>query len=128
MRLLPRAVATLLTALPLVAATSGQASPLTANGSQPVLTHPILPSGACITCHGDYDPNRPRNYEPGPTWQGTMMGQAGRDPLFWAALDVANADHPGIGDYCLRCHAPGAWFAGRSEPPTGSTDGCALVG
>ena len=57
-----------------------------------------------------------------------MMGQAGRDPLFWAALDVANADPPGIGDFCLRCHAPGAWFAGRSEPPTGSTDGCALVG
>jgi hypothetical protein len=99
------------------------ASPLTANGTQPGLTHPILPSGNCTGCHGDYDPVG--NYEPGPTWQGSMMAQSGRDPLFWAALDVANADLPGVGDFCLRCHAPGAWYAGRSEP---QTDGCALVG
>ena len=42
-----------------------------------------------------------------------MMAQAGRDPLFWAALDVANNDVPGIGDFCLRCHSPAGWLDGR---------------
>ncbi len=41
------------------------------------------------------------------------MANATRDPLFWAALDVANHDEPGVGDFCLRCHAPRAWFSGR---------------
>ena len=56
------------------------------------------------------------------------MAQASRDPLFWAALDVANHDLPDIGEWCMRCHAPDGWLAGRSEPPAGSTDGCGLVG
>ena len=56
------------------------------------------------------------------------MAQSARDPLFWSALDVANHDVPGIGDFCLRCHTPGAWLDGRSEPPQGSPDGCALRG
>ena len=102
------------------------AGPFTTNGTQPGLAHPVLSSSSCTTCHGDYDPVH--NIEPGPTWQGSLMGQAGRDPLFWAALDVANHDAPGIGDFCLRCHAPGAWLAGRSEPPGGSPDGCGLLG
>lgn len=107
-------------------ASLAMAGPFTANGTQPGLAHPILSSTTCTTCHGNYD--AVHNIEPGPTWQGSLMGQAGRDPLFWATLDVANHDAPGVGDFCLRCHAPGAWLAGRSEPPTGSTDGCALVG
>ena len=55
-------------------------------------------------------------------WRGSMMSQAGRDPLFWAALHVAEQDVPGSGDYCLRCHSPKGWFEGRSHP----TDGSAL--
>ena len=66
--------------------------------------------------------------EPWTTWSGSMMGQAGRDPLFWATLDVANNDVPDVGDWCLRCHAPKAWLEGRSEPPGGSTDGCGMQG
>jgi hypothetical protein len=102
------------------------AGPFTANGTQPGLAHPILSSGNCTSCHGDYDPQH--DIEAGPTWEGSLMGQAGRDPLFWAALDVANNDAPGVGDFCLRCHAPAAWLAGRSEPPGGSADGCGLLG
>ena len=61
-----------------------------------------------------------------------MMAHSGRDPLFWAALDVANNDIPGSGEFCLRCHVPSAWLAGRASagPPgqVGDADGCALTG
>lgn len=100
--------------------------PFTANGTQPGLAHNLLPPSNCQTCHGDFD--FAENAEPWPTWAGSMMANSTRDPLFWAALDVANNDIPGVGDFCLRCHAPSAWLAGRSEPPGGTTDGCGLVG
>ena len=65
----------------------------------------------CDTCHSApiYD-----------EWRGTMMSQAGRDPLMWAALFVANADAPSSGDYCLRCHTAKGWLEGRSHPADGS--------
>ena len=100
--------------------------PATQLGTQPGLTHDMLTPDDCGSCHGDYD--EANHIEPFPTWAGSMMANASRDPLFWAALDVANNDLPGIGDFCLRCHAPAAWLAGRSEPPLGSVDGCALEG
>ncbi len=99
---------------------------VTPNGTQPGLTHPILEPMNCQLCHGEYDDDN--NIEPYPTWSGSMMANSARDPLFWAALDVANNDAPGIGDLCLRCHTPSAWLAGRSEPPAGSVDGCGLIG
>ncbi len=102
------------------------ASPLTDEGTQPGLAHTLLPPGDCGGCHGDYAGGS--QYEPFPTWSGSMMAQAARDPLFWAALDVANNDIPDVGDFCLRCHAPAGWLRGRSEPPGGSTDGCGLEG
>jgi len=69
------------------------------------------------------------------------MANATRDPLFWAALDIANADaasigKPGVGDYCLRCHTPAGWYkghvvksgiAGTPALPDGER-GCQLVG
>ena len=102
------------------------ASPLTDKGTQPGLAHTLLPPSDCDGCHGDFATGS--QYEPFPTWSGSMMAQAGRDPLFWAALDVANNDIPGVGDFCLRCHAPAGWLQGRSEPPGGSADGCGLEG
>jgi hypothetical protein len=51
--------------------------------------------------------------EPWDTWAGSMMAQSSRDPLFWAALDVANNDMPDVGDFCLRCHVATGWLAGR---------------
>jgi hypothetical protein len=49
-----------------------------------------------------------------------MMAQAARDPVFRAALAVANQDIPGAGEFCIRCHAPRAWFEGRSTAPDAS--------
>ncbi|MBK8045989.1 MAG: PQQ-dependent sugar dehydrogenase [Anaerolineales bacterium] len=53
-------------------------------------------------------------------WRGSMMAQAGRDPVFWAALAVAEQDAPGAGEFCLRCHTPKGWLAGRSHAADGS--------
>ena len=39
---------------------------------------------ACTICHGGYD----SAVEPGHNFQGSMMSQAARDPLFYAALTV----------------------------------------
>lgn len=98
----------------------------TPGGTQPPVTHPVVSPNNCVLCHGDFNPLG--HTEPYPTWAGSMMANASRDPLFWAALDVANHDLPGIGDFCLRCHVPTGWLAGRSEPPGGTPDGCSLQG
>jgi len=121
-----RAAIVLATVAALAVARVAPAGPFTGNGTQPGMTHPLSASANCAFCHGAYDPTH--HLEPGETWQGTMMAHAGRDPLFWAALDVANHDLPNVGEWCLRCHAPAAWLGGRSEPPGGTTDGCALQG
>lgn len=98
------------------------AGTFTPNGTQPPTFYPIDPPTDCSVCHGNYDGLR--NIEPFETWKGSMMANAARDPLFWAALDVANQDVPGIGEYCLRCHVPTGWLAGRAA----QTDGCGLLG
>ena len=105
---------------------AAMAGPLTDKGTQPGLNHPIEASGDCSLCHASFDAQL--HVEPWNTWAGSMMAQAGRDPLFWAALDVANNDAPGAGDFCLRCHTPRGWLAERSEPPLGSVDGCGMLG
>ncbi|HSL17173.1 MAG TPA: hypothetical protein VLB51_04640 [Methylomirabilota bacterium] len=102
------------------------AGAFTGNGTQPPLLFPLNPPSVCAGCHGGFDSGY--NVRPHTTWKGSMMANAGRDPLFWAALDVANHDLPGIGEWCLRCHAPAGWLAGRAAPPTGSADGCSLFG
>ena len=85
-------------------------------GTQPLQVSGLTPSGTCITCHGGYDPAN----EPGRTFQGSMMAQAGRDPLFYACLAVADQDAPSSGDLCIRCHSMQGWIAGRSQPTNGS--------
>jgi hypothetical protein len=49
-----------------------------------------------------------------------MMANSARDPLFWAGVDIANQDSPGVGEWCIRCHAPRAWLEGRSSDPSGA--------
>jgi len=73
--------------------------------------HPIVEPESCDACHTD------PIYK---AWRGSMMGQAGRDPVFWAAFAVAQNDAVDAGEYCLRCHAPKGWYEGRSEPADGS--------
>src|SRR5690606_30522477 len=58
--------------------------------------------------------------EPTEPWAASMMGQAARDPLFWASMAIAEQDAAFAGDLCLRCHTPGGWLAGRSEPTSGA--------
>jgi hypothetical protein len=51
---------------------------------------------------------------------GSAMGNAGRDPIFWATLAIAEQDFDGAGDLCIRCHSSGGWMGGRSTPTDGS--------
>lgn len=82
------------------------------SGSQPgdVPGGVIQSSGECAACHGNYDPQN----EPWSTWKGSLMGLAGRDPLFFAQLTTANQDAPNVGTFCLRCHVPVAWVSGHA--------------
>ena len=76
---------------------------------------PLAPASDCESCHarGDADPSSA--FMPTDTWRGSMMANAVRDPLYLAALTVAEQDHAGIGDFCLRCHTPNAFIAGRTR-------------
>ncbi len=113
----------------------------TPHGTQPGLIASLTPVSNCVDCH-----RHPKSdagaaeFMPHSTWGGSMMANALRDPLFWAALDVANNDaesigKPGVGDYCLRCHTPRGWFGGRvvkdgfgGTTGEGGESGCQLNG
>ena len=73
------------------------------------------PSTSCVQCHGNFNVAT----EPWANWQGSMMAQSQRDPLFLATLAVAEQDAPSVGDLCLRCHTPSGWTGGRSIDTTG---------
>lgn len=88
-------------------------------GSQPGQSGTFDASSDCASCHGNYDINVEAMYN----WEGSMMSQSMRDPLFLASLTIANQDAVNSGDLCIRCHSPGGWLEGRSEP----TDGSALT-
>jgi MYXO-CTERM domain-containing protein len=67
-----------------------------------------------VTCHFSGDPSVPTAM-PYDGWIGSMMGNTLRDPLFLAALTVAEQDRPGVGDWCLRCHTPPGFVAGHTR-------------
>ncbi len=71
----------------------------------------------CKMCH-----SRTKNGDADPflSWQSGMMAQAARDPVFRAALAIANQDIDGSGEFCVRCHSPRGWLEGRSTPADGS--------
>src|SRR4051812_462059 len=73
----------------------------------------------CSACHGG-GVMGDQTFLPFDTWAGTMMANAARDPVFFAALTVANQDAPGVGTYCLRCHSPIGFVQGHATPPDGS--------
>lgn len=76
------------------------------------LTQDLRTSHVCNGCHGAY-----ADYAADDTWRGSMMANAARDPLFHAALTIANQDIPGSGEMCIRCHSPRAYLFGRADPP-----------
>jgi hypothetical protein len=55
-------------------------------------------------------------------WEGSMMAHAPKDPFFNAMLSITSKYMMGrgldVGEYCLRCHSPSGWLAGRSHPQT----------
>jgi hypothetical protein len=85
-------------------------------GTQPGEVGNLETPDKCDNCHGGYD----SAIEPAHNWRGSMMAHAGRDPIFWATLAVAEQDFDGAGDLCIRCHSTGGWLAGRSTPTDGS--------
>jgi hypothetical protein len=89
-------------------------------GTQPQEIGNLESPDKCDNCHGGYN----ELVEPAFNWRGSMMANAGRDPIFWATLAVAEQDFDGAGDLCIRCHSTAGWLAGRSTP----TDGSGLSG
>src|SRR5262245_154073 len=90
-------------------------------GTQPGdLVAPVLSYTNCTFCHAGWDEAQ----EPYERWSGSMMANSMRDPVFLAALTIANQDLEDTGSLCIRCHSPGGWVGGRSLP----ADGSALTG
>ncbi len=91
-------------------------------GSQPAQAVSLESPNRCLNCHAGYN----SAVEPGFNWAGSMMAQSARDPLWWAAMTVAGQDSiwalgtPNAVDLCERCHFPGGWLGGRSDPPNAS--------
>ncbi|MHC4837803.1 MAG: MopE-related protein [Planctomycetota bacterium] len=118
----PGATAALLVPLLLSLAPSAAAQdeePFFFPGTQPgELEVPIDGPGTCLECHAGYEAEV--TAAPGDWWLGSMMANSARDPLFLAALTVANQDIDDVGSLCLRCHTPVGWLGGRSMPADGS--------
>lgn len=102
----------------------GQPIPMTIedfhlSGTQVGDTSPtsITTSDNCSACHADYDPLN----EPYKTWAGSLMGQAGRDPLFFAQMTTANQDVANVGYFCMRCHVPMSFVTGHAYQTDGNT-------
>lgn len=93
-------------------------------GTQPLPTQPdnglpmqefeVAPF-SCAGCHLFEDDNN-LEIETGPMnlWAASMMAQSVRDPIWQAAVTIANQDADFSGEYCMRCHTPTGWGSGRS--------------
>ena len=104
----------------------------TPHGTQPGLAAAMEEPISCESCHSNPGQSD-AEFLAHDTWSGSLMANATRDPLFWAALDVAERDVPGVGDWCLRCHTPTGWLNGHvSKNGKGGfvagTNGCLLQG
>src|SRR5436189_6072639 len=76
-------------------------------GTQPLsLTDNLAVPSDCTSCHSNYGAPE---VEPYRNWQGSMMAQSGRDPLTYAAMDIANPDAPHAREMRIRCHTCKGW-------------------
>jgi hypothetical protein len=85
-------------------------------GTQPGEVGNLESADKCDNCHQDTSPVVNIAHE----WRGSMMSHAGRDPIYWATVAIAEQDFDGSGDLCIRCHTMGGWLAGRSTPTDAS--------
>jgi hypothetical protein len=115
-RLRPTAMFVALVLAPAASAATVVPTEIKQPGTQPQQVGNLESPDKCDNCHGGYN----TAVEPAFNWRGSMMAQAGRDPLFWATLAIAEQDFDGAGDLCLRCHSPEGWMGGRSTPTDGS--------
>jgi MYXO-CTERM domain-containing protein len=81
---------------------------------------PFQGPDTCKLCHSSEAVDAGTPYMPWDGWAATMMASAIRDPLYQAALTVANQDVLGIGQWCLRCHSPTSYVQGHGIPTNGS--------
>jgi len=81
---------------------------------------PFQGPSTCELCHSSAAVGATSTYMPWDSWSATMMANAIRDPLYQAALTVANQDVLGIGQWCLRCHSPTSYVQGHGVPVDGS--------
>lgn len=95
-----------------IAATYHEQSLIFLPGTQPGNVDDMQDFRICASCHSG-------PVTIGKDWYGSMMAHSARDPLFYAAMAVANKYENSSGEWCMRCHAPGGWLAGRSNVPTG---------
>lgn len=89
----------------------------------PVDTIPVIDGVGNCGCH-NFTGNAVPDSVPVFGWTGGMMANAGRDPLFWSTVAIAEQDflpgNGGVGDLCLHCHSVKGWVEGRSTPTNGS--------
>lgn len=74
---------------------------------------PILQAQECQSCHGTYPTMTAPYNQPWDGWVNSIMGQAARDPVWHAALTIANQDASVAGEFCIRCHSPSAFMSER---------------
>ena len=93
-------------------------------GSQPDPTgydYVVMSRFNCINCHSFEDDQNPDEVVPPyNNWVSSMMAQSSRDPIFHAAMTIANQDAHDSGTFCIRCHMPGGFLQGRAMPADGS--------
>lgn len=78
--------------------------------------HAMIDPAHCSMCHGGFDEEN----DPYGTWSGSKMALAGKNPLFFAQMSLANQDVVNVGNYCLRCHVPMSVVTGSVNTSDGS--------
>ena len=80
------------------------------------LVNPLFTADSCDFCHMYPNPGPQAAdppFSPVQTWQGSLMANSARDPVFWAGVAVADVDDPGHTELCVRCHSPRAFLEGN---------------
>jgi len=82
------------------------------------LTNKLQATSECIKCHSFKNPDEiaDQPFVTPVAWQGGMMANSARDPVFWAGVAVASQD--GDTTTCVRCHVPRAFVGGNEGVQT----------